>query len=220
MLNHIALLSARNGTTTHTVDPASTTVSSGVNFTPTAGRLLLLFVAGPQMTTPSGWTLTSTSVNNNYLYLYRRTAAGGDTLTLVTGAGDFAMGVDLFEFSADTTYVRVAQSSNVASGAAGPSVSMTGANYAIGAAGMQNYSGNTPTCTWSSGVEQADFTAANVGVAYSSTVYPEYVGATAQFSATWTTQTATNERMMVALNAPAAAPALPPILTMQTRRAY
>ena len=46
-LNHVAIATPRNTLTTHTVNPASDTAVAGTNFTPTAGRFLLLVIDGP-----------------------------------------------------------------------------------------------------------------------------------------------------------------------------
>ena len=108
-LNMVAINVARNGTTSHTVNPASTgTVVAGAPFTPTAGRLLVAVVEGAvTSTTPSGWTLPigGSAINNTGLYVWYRTAAGSDTIATTHNGSNYPIVVTFFEFAAGSSFV-------------------------------------------------------------------------------------------------------------------
>jgi hypothetical protein len=94
-LNRSQALAARNGTTSHTLD------WSGA-FTATAGRLLVLIVAGPvTTTTPAGWTLHKSAINLDGLYVFVKTAAGGETSVSVThNSSNFPVQWVIYQFPA------------------------------------------------------------------------------------------------------------------------
>lgn len=209
-LNHVAIAAPRNGTTTHTVDPSSGTVVSGSLFTPTAGRLLVVSVEGAvTSTTPAGWTLPSggSAVNFTGLYVWYRTAAGGDTFSTTHNTANYPVVFDIYEFPAGSTFSGAAGSTGVASGGAGPSVgSLTGTNMIMGTVGNEAFStSSTGTVTWASGVEAIDtlvVLATTSGYLYSLTYLEDSVLTSSSIAATISGASnlqATYERLMFAV---------------------
>jgi len=157
----VAISAPRNATATHTVDPSTGTVATGTLFTPTAGNLLVCVVEGAvTSTTPSGWTLPAggSAINTTGLYVWYRTAAGGDSFTTTHNGSDYPVIFDFYEFPAGSTFGTSTAATGVSqAGGAGPTLSgLTGTNLLCAAAG-QDAPGNWGTMTWSSGVEATDF---------------------------------------------------------------
>ena len=136
-LNHVAIAAPRNTLPTHTVDPNGGTVVTGTNFTPTAGRFLLVVVEGSvTSTTPTpGWTLEASAINNTGLYCWTRTAAGSDTLSTTHNGSDYPVLFHWFEFAAGSTWVGDVSATAVAHGAgANPNLTgLTGTNLVMAA---------------------------------------------------------------------------------------
>jgi hypothetical protein len=229
-LNRVAIAAPRNGTTTHTVNPASGTVVNGTLFTPTAGRLLVVACEGAvTSTTPSGWTLPTggSAVNFTGLYVWWRTAAGSDTFTTTHNTANYPAVFDIYEYPAGTTFSGAASSTGVASGGAGPSVgSLTGTNLIMGTVGNEAFSTSSAgTVGWASGVEAIDtlvVQATTSGYLYSLTYLEDSVLTSSSIAATISGASnlqATYERLMFAVKVAATA-AIPPSLIMQTRRPY
>lgn len=116
---------AANGTTSHTV----------AYTTPTLGnKLYAVCDGGVTFTTPSGWTLIGSAVNNTGLYAFSKTAVSGDVATpsFVTthNASNYAIQVVIYEFPAGSAGVGTPGSAiNTAVGSAvnGPAcTSLTG----------------------------------------------------------------------------------------------
>lgn len=228
-LNHVTIAAPRNGSTTHTVDPSSASgVVAGTPFTPTAGRFLVCFSGGSvTSTTPSGWTLPTGGnvVANGGLYIWYKTAAGGDTVVTTHNGSNYPCVFDFYEFPAGTSFVQVAGQGNVAAaGGAGPSLSgLTASSDFRCAAVNQNISGGTaPTFTWSNGTEAVDTgtpaAGGTDGYGYSLTYQEDQVGATYSSAATSTITITAVERLVLALDVPAAgsgATVDPAIITLQ-----
>lgn len=133
-LNRVVIGLARNGTTVHTVNPASSgTVLEGTAFAPTAGRVLVAHVVGAVTSTgtaggtgttpPTGWTLNTgmSSVVNSGVYVFMKTAAGSDTIILNHNGGatpGYPVIVEFLEFPAGTTFVKAGPANNSVVGAA------------------------------------------------------------------------------------------------------
>jgi len=134
-INHVAIAGPRNGTTTHTVDPNGGTVAAGTNFTPTAGRFLVVVVEGPvTSTTPTGWTLEASAVNATGLYAWSRVAAGADTFTTTHNAANYVVMFHWFEFAAGSTWVGDVTNNAVAAANANPNLTgLTGTNVVMAA---------------------------------------------------------------------------------------
>ena len=166
-LNHVTIAGPRNGTTTHTVTPSAGTVVAGSAFTPTAGRMLVCVAEGAvTSTTPTGFTLGGSAVNNSGLYVrYDLSAAGGDTITTTHNASNYPVVFDWYEFPASTTWSGAVSATGVSTtGGAGPTLSsLTGTNQIYAAVGQATPS-ITHTITWSAGTDIAD-----TSVAFSST---------------------------------------------------
>lgn len=232
-INHVAIATPRNGTTTHTVSPNSGTVSSGTLFSPTAGNLLVcLAEGGVTSTTPAGWTLPTggSAVNSSGLYLWWITAAGGDTFTTTHNGSNYPVVFDFYEFPAGSTFVKAAAATAVANtSSAGPTISsLTGTNLICGSLGHNIPTGATgPSVVWGSGTELLDVNtlfSTTDGYLYSLAYLEDSVLTSTSMSTTVTVSggtATTNERLIFAVNVAAGgAPAIPPILVMQTRRAY
>lgn len=228
-VNHVAISAPRNGTTSHTVTPSSGTVAAGTLFTPTAGNLLVCFAEGSvTSTTPSGWTLpaSGSAINNTGLYVWYKTAAGGDSLTTTHNASNYPVIFDFYEFPSGSTFNKSAASTGVAyNGGAGPTLSsITGTNWLAGVAGRADSTATASSITWNAGTELTDSYVGNAttdGYTYGLTALDSSTNTSQSFAATYSPVNAfTVERLVVAVTVSAGAPALPPILIMQTRRPY
>lgn len=231
-INHVAISTPRNGTTTHTVDPSTGTVVSGSVFTPTAGNLLVCAVqGGVTSTTPTGWTLPTggSAVNATGCYVWWRTAAGGDTFSTTHNASNYAVAFDFYEFPAGSTFVKSVSAISVPNtSSAGPSITaLTGTNLIVGQLGHGIASGNTAaSVAWGSGVELIDYFLAfstTDGIEYSMAYLEDSVLTSTTMSTTVTITggiAGDNERLIYAVQVAAAVAVIPPILVMQTRRAY
>lgn len=163
-LNYVYIIGPANGTSSHTIDPASSTGAvAGTPFSPTTGRLLVVIAEGPvTSSTPSGWTLptSGSAVQNSALYVWHKTAAGADTLTTNHNASNYRVGFAVFEFAAGSTFAGSASSVGQASSASNPALTgLTDSNQVFGAAGwVDNIEGGTTgSATWDgSNVELID----------------------------------------------------------------
>lgn len=215
-LNHVAIASPRNGTSTHTnVSPASGTVVAGTAFTPTAGNFLLVFCNGAvTFSTPSGWAFPSggSAINNAGLYVFTKTATGSDTVTTTNNGSNYPCVFDFFEFPAGSTFVSPGYVSNLtANGGANPvKAGMSGTNLVLWLASSVVTSGSGPwTWTWSAGTEVTDVSQSaspTDGYAFSVAYLEDYTGSSSPAnSPTVTNSGSTQERMTHAVNV--AAPA-------------
>lgn len=205
-LNHVAIAAPRNGTTGHTVDPSGGTVVAGSSFTPTSGRLLVCVMSGPNggSTTPSGWTKPSAipAWDAVTVYLFHRTAAGSDTVTVTHDNTNLPCLFEFFEFASGSTFVGVAAAAAVANGGAGPSITgLTGTNLVIASMGKQNWSGDVHSVTWSAGTEIVDTSVINSGTngyTFGTTHVEDYTGSSWSSAATCT-MAGTHERITFAV---------------------
>lgn len=168
-LNRVIIQLPRNGTASHTVDPATSgTVLSGAAFTPTAGRRLVAVVqasvtstgtaGGGGGTAPSGWAGGAAAtgynaVSNTGLYLVHKVAAGSDTLVLQHNGSDYPVIVAMYEFPSGTTFANAVAAVGVGNSAAGPNVTgLTGTNLVMAAIGGSYGStsvSSPPSVVWS-----------------------------------------------------------------------
>lgn len=168
-VNRVIISAPRNGTASHTVDPATSgTVLSGAAFAPTAGRLLVAVIEGAVTSTgttggtgstaPPGWSggaasATTSAVNNTGLYVAYKTAAGADTLTVYHNATDYPIAVAFYEFPTGSTFAASIAAINVALTAANPNLTgLTGTNLVMAAiAGGYGSTATTPppSTAWS-----------------------------------------------------------------------
>lgn len=162
-VNRAVFQAPRNGTTSHTIDPASTVgLVAGAAFTPTAGRLLVVVVEGAvTSSTPSGWTLPSggSVVSYSGLYVWYRTAAGGDTFATTHNGANYPVSFAVYEFPAGSTFVKSASGTGVSNTGANPNLTgLSGTNLIFGVKGTARGSGETyGGAVWSSGyVEDYD----------------------------------------------------------------
>lgn len=211
-LNHVAVATPRNATTTHTVTPSSGTVAAGTLFTPTAGNFLLCLAQGSvTSTTPTGWTLPTNgaAVNVTGLYVwYLASAAGSDSITTTHNGSNYPVVFDFYEFAAGSTFVKAAFATGVARAAgAGPSLTtLTGTNWIAGAYGAGvGASDSLASVTWNTGVEATDTSVAAAttdGYGYGLTYLVDSTLTTASAAATVTggNPGAGVERLMFAVN--------------------
>lgn len=111
--NKASGVAARNAATTH-VSGTSSGFSFG--FTPTSGRLLVLFVSGAVTHTAStGWTKRQGPVSSAEVSMFERTADGGanDVITITHNASDYPMAWTIYEFPAGS--VHTASNNNATS---------------------------------------------------------------------------------------------------------
>jgi len=232
-INRVVIASPTNGTTTRTADPASGTTVVGSTFTPTAGNLLVCVLeAAVTSTTPSGWTLPTggSAVNITGIYVWWKVAAGGggDGISTVHNGTAYPAAITFMEFPAGSSFVKAAAATAVANtSSAGPTISaLTGTNLIMGALGHNMSTSNTAgSVVWGSGVEDVDtFVVSGInGYLYSLAYLEDSVLASTSMSTTVTITGGSglsNERLIFAVQVAAAAAAIPPMLVMQTRRAY
>lgn len=162
-VNRAVFQAPRNGTASHTIDPASTVgLVAGAAFTPTAGRLLVVVVEGAvTSSTPSGWTLPSggSAISYSGLYVWYRTAAGGDTFATTHNGANYPVIFAVYEFPAGSTFVKSASVTGVSNTGANPNLTgLSGTNLIFGVKGAAMTSGETyGGAVWSSGyVEDYD----------------------------------------------------------------
>lgn len=209
-VNHVAIRTARNGTNSHTVDPASTgTVVDGAAFTPTAGRLLVCYVEGAvTSTTPAGWTLPTngSAIANTGLYVWWIVAAGGDSWSTTHNGTNYPVMFDIYEFMEGSAFVDPAAAAvGVANGGAGPTLSgLTGPNLLSAVMAQNSGTGGDTTIAWSDGTEQFEDWVVSDGVApgysYSLTYLDNSVLSSWSSAATITSGTGdTLERLVTAV---------------------
>lgn len=174
-VNHVVIKLPQNGTTSHIADPSNATgggtVVDGSAFTPTAGRLLVMLAYGGQTaggntsvptSPPSGWTgpTANQAVGNGGLYVWYKTAAGGDTASLLHNGTNYPEILDVYEFGAGSTFVASSASTGQSpSGGSGPTLSgLTGTNWIAGVVGgnLGSVVRTSVVSTWSSGTKVAD----------------------------------------------------------------
>ncbi len=139
-LNRFQAVGAQNGTTSHVLDWSS-------SFTATAGRVLYLVGGGGvTFSTPSGWTLVSSAVGNTGLYVFKKTAAGGETSATVTHNGsNFPIEWVVYEFPSGTTDVGTpGTSTGVIPTSWATATGLTGTYTVMGCATIAN---GGPGCT-------------------------------------------------------------------------
>jgi hypothetical protein len=132
----------------------TTTFTIGAFPTPQAGNFLLLMAsAGVTMTTPTGWTLVTSTVAANGLYLWSKTAAGTETsYTTTTNGTGYSLAAAQYEFPAGSTIGTSANSgaATVASNAANASVTPTAGQTVLALANWDYSLGAlTPPVVWS-----------------------------------------------------------------------
>lgn len=211
-VNRVVVAAPRNGTTTHTIDPSSATnVVDGAAFTPTAGRLLVVIVEGSvTSTTPTGWTLPTggSAVNNTGLYVWYRTAAGGDTFTTTHNGSNYPVAFEVLEFSSGSAFVKSVAATGVAyTGGAGPTLSgLTGTNDLIAVAAQGLSVATTETVTWSAGTKTTQVSVGSSGTdgyTYSTSVLTDSALTSWSSAATFSSDGGfafTAERLVFAVN--------------------
>jgi hypothetical protein len=115
------------------VDENGTTKHTCTFTTATQGNYLVAVVAGAvTFTTPAGWTLIDSAISNAAIYLFVKTAAGGESSFETThNASNFLIKGVVYEFMAGTTIIGSANDNSQAynSGETGPQVSSLTGTY-------------------------------------------------------------------------------------------
>jgi hypothetical protein len=156
----------------------------------------------------------------------RTAAAGNNSITTTHNASNYPVIFHWFEFAAGSTFVKSISSTGIAiGGGAGPALTgLTGTNLIMGARGYGITGSTATTMTWSSGVEAIDTFVANAttdGYLFSITYLEDSVLTSSTLTNTNSANTVlTGEGLAFAVSVSGAAPSIPPILVMQTRRAY
>ena len=201
-LNRFSALAGQNGTSGHTLDWSS-------GFTATSGRVLyLIAAAGVTTSTPSGWTLLSSAVANTGLYVFKKTAAGGETSASVThNASNFPVEWVVYEFPSGTTDVGSPGTGTFAGPTAwAAATGLTGTYTAIGCGDIAN--ANSPSLApgtgWTEDVDAFSGAATGADTAYLAVMYQDgMTGSTATPSGTLTDGGNGGERITFALSIPA-----------------
>jgi hypothetical protein len=150
-VNHVAIAMPREGDTVHDVNPASSgTAVTGSYFTPTAGRFLVLIVEGAvTSTTPGGWTVEASAVNNTGLYAWSRTAAGSDTISTTHNASNYPAMFHWYEYASGSTWFGDVSSTTVTVSSVNPSLgSITGNPTVFGVKVHAKPNANATSCSW------------------------------------------------------------------------
>jgi hypothetical protein len=130
-----------NGTTSHTC-----------TFTAAAaGNFLVAIIAGSvTSSTPTGWTLQVSAINNTGLYVFTKTAGSGESSFSTThNSSDYAIKGIVYEFAAGTTFlngnqaVGLAQASTITS----PGVTGLSGTYTRFSARAQGMTNANSDCT-------------------------------------------------------------------------
>ena len=135
------------------------TATQTVAFKPaTAGNKLMLCVAASAtITTPAGWTLLQNAVADSGLYVFTKTASGGESsVSVTTSANDYtALGV-VYEFASTTTIgpSSKADSTPISGTQLNPALTgMTGTNYIFAVRAIPSGSwGGFGGVSWDSGI--------------------------------------------------------------------
>lgn len=109
------------------VSMVGTGTAATANFpSPAAGALLMAFAASATtLATPSGWTLTVSSIDGQAAYLWTKTASGAETsLATTLGSADQPLNVNVYEFPSGSTIISTAEEELAAGGVA--SAGLTG----------------------------------------------------------------------------------------------
>lgn len=211
-LNRAVYQLPRNGATSHTVDPTSSTnLVAGAAFTPTAGRLLVAVIEGAvTSTTPSGWTLPSggSAVNLTGLYVWWKTAAAGsNAFTTTHNASNYPVVVALYEFAAGSTFVKSVSATAVTYNGANPALSsLTGTNTVIAVKARTVPDSDAYAFTWTgtgTPVEDWDLRAAFAttdGYAASLAYVDAFTGTSWQPTATNAVTSGSHEALTFAIN--------------------
>jgi hypothetical protein len=215
--NFVAINAARNGTTTHTVNPsAGIDVVAGSAFTPTAGRLLVIVTdAAVTSSTPAGWTLPAggNAVNFTGLYVWHRLAAGSDTFSTTHNAPNCPAMFTILEFPATSAFFASVAATAQTATAANPTLpGLTGTTQVFGAAGWADNvtGGTTGSATWNSpNTELVDYNDLGADSYWFGLCYQEnYAAASYAPTPTITVPAAgSGERLTFAVTAPAGAAA-------------
>jgi len=160
--NHVAIAAPRNGTNSHSVSPSSGTAVAGEAFEPTPGRMLLCVAYGAvTSTTPSGWTLRGSAIENGALYIWTKDEADGggdDDITVTHNAANYPCIFHFFEFPAGSTWVDAEFATDIGNASAMPSLTgLTGTNLGLAVkavAGGDGMSGVTNS--WAGATELVD----------------------------------------------------------------
>ena len=191
--------------------------------------LYLIAAAGVTTSTPSGWTLLSSAVANTGLYVFKKTAAGGETSASVThNASNFPVEWVVYEFPSGTTDVGSPGTGTFAGPTAwAAATGLTGTYTAIGCGDIAN--ANSPSLApgtgWTEDVDAFSGAATGADTAYLAVMYQDgMTGSTATPSGTLTDGGNGGERITFALSIPAggtnatATPSLvaPPAVTIGT----
>lgn len=103
-INKTSGISARNGTTTHTIP---------LGFTPTSGNFLQFVVGGAVTHTNAGWTERVAPVSNGELSVFTKTSDGTETTFVDTVNGsNFPVVWAAYEFPAGTTWTGSVSNAN------------------------------------------------------------------------------------------------------------
>jgi hypothetical protein len=95
-------------------------------------------------------------VNNNGAYVWYRTAAGADAISTTHNSANYLVAFEFLEFEVGSTFLAAASATAVASGAAGPSVTLAAGTKLVVGVASNNAGASAPTpvtYSWSSGVE-------------------------------------------------------------------
>lgn len=155
-LNHVTVLMSAppSGTFDPSNPTAVGTVKNGSAFTPTAGSLLVLVVAGPvTSSTPTGWTLPTggSAVSSDGVYVFTKTAAGSDIVPAIShNSSSFPVTYDLYEFASTVTFVKAQSFVIVGSGSTTTMTGLTGTNTVF--AVVAGTAGSAYSWTFSAGV--------------------------------------------------------------------
>ena len=131
-----------NGTNSHTCTFTAAT----------SGNFLVAVVAGAvTFTTPSGWTLVTSAVNNTGIYVFTKTASASESSFSTTHNGsNYPIRGIIYEYAAGTSVIGSNSANNQTGTATGPQVSSLTGTYSRFSArswGMSTVN-STSSCGW------------------------------------------------------------------------
>lgn len=151
-----------------------------------AGNLLVAIAYGPvTLTTPSGWTLRDSEVSDGGLYVWTKTATGGEaTIATTANASNAPIVVAVYELAAGAAWVGSIADAPITAAGANPSLAgLTGTNlvFAVKAGAVGGGSTYTSTAWTGAGtpVEDVDLSVAQGatdGYGFSIAYVEDYAG--------------------------------------------
>lgn len=134
------------------IDPNGTNSHTCTFTAATAGNELVVVIGGAvTFTTPSGWTLRQSAINNCGLYVFTKTASSSESSFDTThNSTNYAIRGVVYEFPSGTSYINGANNSSQTATTSTPVVSSLTGTYTTFSARTwdMTHSNSTASCAW------------------------------------------------------------------------